>query len=46
LKPAWAKEFMSPYLKKKKKIQKRAGGVVRGVGSEFKLQYHKKNKIK
>jgi hypothetical protein len=27
--------------KKKKKITKRAGGIVQGVGPEFKLQYHK-----
>jgi hypothetical protein len=31
-----------PYLEKKKKSQKRAGGMVQGVGPEFKLQYHKK----
>jgi hypothetical protein len=39
------KEFERPYLKKKKKKshhQKRAGAVAQGVGSEFKLQYHKK----
>jgi hypothetical protein len=27
---------------KKKKSQKRAGGVAQGVGPEFKPQYHKK----
>jgi hypothetical protein len=29
---------MSPYLKKIKKITKKAGGVAQGVGPEFKLQ--------
>jgi hypothetical protein len=31
-------------LSRKKKLQKRAGGVDQGVGSEFKPQYHKINK--
>jgi hypothetical protein len=31
-----------PYLKKKKKITKRVGGVAQGIGPEFKPQYHKK----
>jgi hypothetical protein len=42
---------MRPYLKEKKKkekkknpSQKRAGGMVQGVGPEFKSQYHKKKK--
>jgi hypothetical protein len=47
-KPAWAKGLQDPYLKKKKKKKKhhkkRAGEVTQGVGPEFKLQYHKKNK--
>jgi hypothetical protein len=30
-------------ISKKKKSQKRAGGVVQGIGPEFKSQYHKKN---
>jgi hypothetical protein len=36
---------MKPYLKKKKS-QKRSGGVAQGVGPEFKPQYHKKKKKK
>jgi hypothetical protein len=44
LKPAQAK-FRSPYLEKNP-LQKRAGGVVRGVGPEFKPQYSKKKKEK
>jgi hypothetical protein len=37
-----------PYLKKKKKkLQKRAGGEAEGVDPEFKPQFHQKiNKIK
>jgi hypothetical protein len=42
-KPAWAKLFVRPYLKKKHS-QKRTGGVTQGVGLEFKPQYHKKKK--
>jgi hypothetical protein len=34
---------MRPYLKKNLS-QKRAGGVARGEGPEFKPQYHKKKK--
>jgi hypothetical protein len=30
-----------PYLEKKKKSQKKAGGVAQGVGPEFKPQYRK-----
>jgi hypothetical protein len=36
-KPAWAKT-----LYRKNPSQKRAGGMVQGVGPEFKPQYHKK----
>jgi hypothetical protein len=39
------KQFKRPYLKKKKKTQKRACEVAEGVGSEFKLQHHKKKKF-
>jgi hypothetical protein len=35
---------MRPYLEKKKTAQKRTGGVAQGVGSEFKLQYTKKER--
>jgi hypothetical protein len=44
LKPAWGKSLRDLISKKKKKShhQKRAGAVAQGVGSEFKLQYHKK----
>jgi hypothetical protein len=51
LRPAQAKivlknlSFPTP-TKKKKKSQKRAGGVAQGVGPEFKLQHHEKNKNK
>jgi hypothetical protein len=34
---------MRPYLKKKKS-QKKAGGVAQSEGPEFKPQYHKKKK--
>jgi hypothetical protein len=37
---------MRPYLKKKKKSQKRAWGVAQGGGLEFKLQYYQKKKKK
>jgi hypothetical protein len=33
-----------PYLKKKKS-QKRAGGVAQGIGPDFKSQYHQKQNI-
>jgi hypothetical protein len=36
-KPAWANTFARPYLKKKKKSQKRVGGVAQGL--EFTPQY-------
>jgi hypothetical protein len=39
LKPTSDKQFRRPYLKKKKS-QKRAGGVAQGVGPEFKPQHH------
>jgi hypothetical protein len=35
---------MRPYLKKKKKSQKRVGGVAQGIGSEFRSQYYQKKK--
>jgi hypothetical protein len=40
LKPAHANSSRDPILKKPS--QKRAGGVVQGVGPEFKPQYHQK----
>jgi hypothetical protein len=46
--PAQAKNSWDPISKKKKKkknpSQQRTGGVVQGVGPEFKPQYHKKKK--
>jgi hypothetical protein len=39
------KQFARPYLKKKNPPQERAGGENQGVGSEFKLQYHKKKLV-
>jgi hypothetical protein len=39
------KQFESPYLEKTQH-KKRVGGVVQGVGPEFKPQYHKKKKEK
>jgi hypothetical protein len=39
LKPAWENSLSDPILKKTS--QKWAGGVVQGVGLEFKSQYHK-----
>jgi hypothetical protein len=33
---------MRPYLEEKNPSQKRADGMVQGVGSEFKPQYRKK----
>jgi hypothetical protein len=33
---------MRPYLKKKKKSQKRDGRIAQGVEIDFKLQHHKK----
>jgi hypothetical protein len=44
LKPAQANSSTRPYLKKKKKSQKRAGGVAQGVGPEFKCGPTKKTK--
>jgi hypothetical protein len=44
LKPAQTNTSMRPYLKNPS--HKRAGGVVQGVGPEFKPQYHKKKKKK
>jgi hypothetical protein len=38
-KPAWENSSRDP-ISKKKKSQKRAGGVAQGVGPEFKSQYH------
>jgi hypothetical protein len=40
------KYFARPFLgeKKKKKITRRTGGVIQGVGPEFKHQYCKKKK--
>jgi hypothetical protein len=38
--PASSKEFVRPFLKKPITHKKRAGGVVQGVGPEFKPQYH------
>jgi hypothetical protein len=43
LKPAWANSFHDAILKKTHH-KKRAGGVVQGVGPEFKLQYRKKKR--
>jgi hypothetical protein len=40
------KQFIRPYLKKPLKKKKWAGGVTQSIGSEFKLQYHKKKKKK
>jgi hypothetical protein len=39
-KPAWAKSLRDPILKNLS--QKRAGGMVQGVGPEFKPQNHQK----
>jgi hypothetical protein len=36
---------LKPYLEKNP-LQKRAGGVAQGVGTEFKPQYHHKKKKK
>jgi hypothetical protein len=41
-KPAWANSSPDPISRKKKKSQKRAGGVAQVVGHEFKPQYRKK----
>jgi hypothetical protein len=41
-KPAWGPEI----LPSKNLSQKRAGGVIQGVGLEFKFQYHRKEKKK
>jgi hypothetical protein len=38
-KPAWAKQFERPYLKKP--ITEKAVGVAQGVGPEFKPLHHK-----
>jgi hypothetical protein len=43
LKPARANSSGDP-ISKKKKSQKRVGGVAQGIGSEFKPQYRKKKK--
>jgi hypothetical protein len=40
LKPVWANSSTRPYFEKNPS-QKRAGGVVQGVGFDFKPQYHK-----
>jgi hypothetical protein len=42
LEASQGKWFVRPYLKKKKKSQKRAGGMAQGVGPEFKPQLLKK----
>jgi hypothetical protein len=39
-----ANSLCNPISKKKKKSQKRAGGVAHGLGPEFKPQYRKKKK--
>jgi hypothetical protein len=47
LNPAPGKQFVRPYLKKKKKITtKRTGGAAQGKGPEFKPHYHKKKERK
>jgi hypothetical protein len=44
LKPAGANSSQRPYLKKCLTHKKRTGGVVQGVGPEFKPLYHQKKK--
>jgi hypothetical protein len=44
LEASLANSSQDPISKKKKKSQKKAGGVAQGVGLEFKPQYHKKKK--
>jgi hypothetical protein len=43
-KPAQANSLRDPILKIPITIKKRAGGLAKGVGPEFKPQYHKKKK--
>jgi hypothetical protein len=38
-------QILRETLSRKKPSKERAGGVVQGVGPEFKPQYHKKKKI-
>jgi hypothetical protein len=38
--------YTRPYLKKKKKITKRAGGVAQGIGPEFKPSTDKKKNLR
>jgi hypothetical protein len=40
-KPSWTNSSMIPYIKKKKS-QKRAGGMAQGIDPEFKPQHYKK----
>jgi hypothetical protein len=37
-------QIVQKTLSPKKKSQKRAGGVVQGIGPEFNLEHHKKKK--
>jgi hypothetical protein len=45
-KPAQENSLGDPILKKKKSHKKRAGGVVQGLGPEFKPQYDQEKKNK